>query len=94
MVDPIQERSVTENGKAKAQKRSCSDELLGEFQEMQKMKVMVQRSLGMLSTTSEEQQKVRSSTMRELFPGTSTSFLFLHFYFLFHFLLGTLSLDL
>ncbi|MCI4391065.1 hypothetical protein PGIGA_G00130140 [Pangasianodon gigas] len=59
VVDPIQERNVTENWKAKAQKRSCSDELLGEFQKMQKMKVMMQRSLGTLSTTSEEQQKVR-----------------------------------
>lgn len=94
MVDPIQERNLTENGKAKAQKRSCSDELLGEFQKMQQMKVMLQRNLGMLCMTSEEQQKVRSSTTRELFPGTSTSFLFLRFYFLFHFLSGTLSLDL
>ncbi|KAB5535970.1 hypothetical protein PHYPO_G00123960 [Pangasianodon hypophthalmus] len=59
VVDPIQEQNVTENWKAKAQKRSCSDELLGEFQKMQKMKVMMQRSLGTLSTTSEEQQKVR-----------------------------------
>ncbi|XP_060762556.1 uncharacterized protein arhgef4 isoform X2 [Neoarius graeffei] len=59
MVDPIQERNLTENGKAKAQKRSCSDELLGEFQKMQQMKVMLQRNLGMLCMTSEEQQKVR-----------------------------------
>ncbi|XP_053507087.1 uncharacterized protein LOC128623925 isoform X1 [Ictalurus furcatus] len=55
----IQERNVTDNWTAKAQKRSCSDELLGEFQEVQKTKVMLQRSLGTLSTTSEEQQKVR-----------------------------------
>ncbi|KAF4076272.1 hypothetical protein AMELA_G00212390 [Ameiurus melas] len=55
----IQERNVADNWTAKARKRSCSDELLGEFQEMQKMKVMLQRSLGTLSTTSEEQQKVR-----------------------------------
>ncbi|XP_053529779.1 uncharacterized protein arhgef4 isoform X6 [Ictalurus punctatus] len=55
----IQERNVTDNWTAKAQKRSCSDELLGEFQEVQKTKVMLQRSLGTLSTTSEEQQKVQ-----------------------------------
>lgn len=64
--DQIQERNITENWNSKAQIRSFSDEQLGEFQEMQKMKVALQRSLGMLSTSSEEQQKVRSSTMRKL----------------------------
>ncbi|KAK3513858.1 hypothetical protein QTP70_032202, partial [Hemibagrus guttatus] len=63
VVDPIEERNATGNWKSKAQKRSCSDELLGEFQEKQKMKTTLQRSLGTLSTTSEEQQKVRMSFM-------------------------------
>lgn len=73
-----------ENQKVKAQRRSCSDELLGEFQEVQKMKVMLQRSLGTLSMTSEGQQNVRSSALRELFPGTLALFQFLLFCFLFH----------
>lgn len=83
-INPIQKRNIMENRRVKAQRRSCSDELLGEFQEVQKMKVMLQRSLGTLSMTSERQQNVRSLALRELFPGTSALFRFLLFCFLFH----------
>ncbi|XP_046733046.1 uncharacterized protein arhgef4 [Silurus meridionalis] len=58
-VEPIQEKNISEHWKVKAQRRSCSDELLGESQEKQKTKVMLRRSLGTLDTTSEVQQKVR-----------------------------------
>ncbi|KAI5608938.1 rho guanine nucleotide exchange factor 4 isoform X5 [Silurus asotus] len=58
-VEPIQEKNISEHWKVKAQRRSCSDELLGESQEKQKTKVMLRRSLGTLDTASEVQQKVR-----------------------------------
>ncbi|KAF5895246.1 rho guanine nucleotide exchange factor 4 isoform X1, partial [Clarias magur] len=57
-ADYIQERNITHSLKAKIEKRSCSDEGLGEYREVPKMKAVMQRSLGTLSTTSEEQQKV------------------------------------
>ncbi|XP_026995546.2 uncharacterized protein arhgef4 isoform X5 [Tachysurus fulvidraco] len=50
-VDLTEERDVMEMW---SQKRSCSDELLGEFQGKQKMKTMLQRSLGMLRTSEEQ----------------------------------------
>ncbi|TST47705.1 Serine/threonine-protein kinase ATR [Bagarius yarrelli] len=58
-VESIQEKNVTKDSKVKAPKRSCSDDLLAEFHEKQKIKVMLQRSLGVLSTTSKEQKKAR-----------------------------------
>lgn len=90
MVNPTQERNVTTNWKARAQKRSCSDELLEEFQQTQKMRVRLQRSLRTLST--EEQRKVRSSATKELLSGSSAPPGFLLFYS--HFSQGILLLGL
>ncbi|KAM9440025.1 uncharacterized protein arhgef4 isoform 3-T3 [Clarias gariepinus] len=56
-ADYTQERNITDSLKAKIEKRSCSDEGLGEFREVPKMKAVMQRSLGTLSSRSEEQQK-------------------------------------
>ncbi|XP_060722911.1 uncharacterized protein arhgef4 isoform X2 [Tachysurus vachellii] len=73
-VDPTEERKVIEIWKAKSQKRSCSDELLGEFQGKQKMKTM------MLRTTSEEQKNGQMSLSLTSPQQLSSVFLKDHFF--------------